>query len=682
MYRTSALILLAVLVSACDPSATATDGSNTIAEPSLSSGVETSGMDLSVRPQDDFYAYANGTWLASTEIPADEVGWGSYLTLHKESLEQSHAIVKDLLERGADFPHEQTLISFYEAWMDEERVQELGSAPLASELSQIAAMTTHADVAGFLADNNAEGVDGPFNFYVDQDSKDSTLYVVHFTQSGLGLPDRDYYFDDSQRGLELIEAYRSYLQTLFTLAAVKDPSDAAAQVLAVETSLAEHHWDKVKTRDSELTYNALEHDALATMLSTLSLDRYLRGIGVPKQPYYVVKQPSYLESVNTLFEATELEAWKAYLSARVLTAYSALLSPEFVSARFEYQQTVYGLEEQPERWRRALSSINGLIGETLGQLYVEKHFSPDSKEKMQEMVGYLIKAYEDSITNLQWMGEETREKALLKLSKFTPKIGYPDHWKDYSSMPVAADDLLGNIKHARAFGHKENVAKLGKPIDRNEWFMPPQTVNAYYNPGLNEIVFPAAFLQAPNFNPDAEDAFNYGAIGVTIGHEIGHGFDDQGSKFDGDGNLVSWWTDADLDEFERRTRGLVDQFNTYEVKPGLTVNGELTLGENIGDLGGTAIALKAYRMSLQGKEAPVIDGFTAEQRFFLGRAQFSRVKWRDELLELLVKSDPHAPDMVRVNGVLSNVPEFYKVYDVQEGDGLYIAPQKRVSIWQ
>ncbi|EED32650.1 peptidase, M13 (neprilysin) family [gamma proteobacterium NOR5-3] len=639
-------------------------------------------MDLSVRPQDDFFEYANGTWLAETEIPSEEIGWGSYMTLRKDALEQSRNIVEEVLANDSTLPHVETLTRFYRAWMDEELAEKLGVTPLLKDLNAIAALNSHAEVAAYLADMNAVGLDGPFNFYVSQDAKDSRVYVVHFTQSGLGLPDRDYYFDESERGTEIIAAYKNYLQTLLTLAGIDEAAQAAERSFMLETALAEHQWNRVKNRDRELTYNALEHDALADMLNTLSLDRYLQGIGVPEQPYYVVRQPSYLDAVNAIFDETALESWKAYLAARLLTAYSAYLSQDFVNARFAYQQTVYGLEEQTDRWRRALNSVNGLIGETLGQLYVQKHFSADAKNKMNEMVAYLIKAYEDSINNNPWMGPQTREKALLKLSKFTPKIGYPDQWKDYSGLSVAADDLVGNIKRARAFSHYDNVDKLGKPIDRNEWFMPPQTVNAYYNPGLNEIVFPAAYLQPPNFNPAAEDAFNYGTIGATIGHEIGHGFDDQGSKFDGDGNLVSWWTDTDRTEFEKRTRGLVEQFNAYEVKPGLRVNGELTLGENIGDLGGTAIALKAYRMSLQGKEAPVIDGFTAEQRFFLGTAQSSRVKWRDQFLEKLIKTDPHAPDVVRVNGVLSNIPAFYSAYDVQEGDGLYIAPQKRVSIWQ
>jgi predicted metalloendopeptidase len=366
-----------------------------------------------------------------------------------------------------------------------------------------------------------------------------------------------------------------------------------------------------------------------------------------------------------------------------VNGFAPYLSSPFVDARFEfYGKTLSGRQEQQARWRRAVGSINGNLGEMLGKLYVEKHFPPESKARMVEMVDYLIEAYADSIQKLDWMTEATKQQSLVKLSKFTSKIGYPDKWKDYSALEVAPDDLVGNIKRARTFGHNQNVGKLGKPINRDEWFMAPQQVNAYYNPGLNEIVFPAAYLQAPNFLPQADNAYNYGTIGTTIGHEIGHGFDDQGSKYDGDGNLRSWWTEQDRANFETRTKSLVSQFNKFEPLPGLFINGELTLGENIGDLGGTAIALKAYRMSLKGKPSPVIDGFTGEERFFIGNAQSSRLKWRDEIMELIVKTDPHSPDKYRINGVFSNMADFYKEYGVTEGDALYLPEQERVQIWQ
>ena len=417
-------------------------------------------------------------------------------------------------------------------------------------------------------------------------------------------------------------------------------------------------------------------------LLQFDLTRYMLGIGVALPDHVLVGQPSYLSSFNALFRQVELSAWQDYLRAKVLSSYANYLPKAFADAHFGfYSKFLYGREEQQPRWRKAVTSINGNLGELLGQLYVAKHFAPESKARMVTMVDNLIAAYAESIKNLDWMSEETKQQSLIKLSKFTPKIGYPDSWKDYSALTVKADDLAGNIKRARTFGHNQNMAKLGAPIDRDEWFMAPQEVNAYYNPGLNEIVFPAAYLQPPNFIPGAEDAYNYGTIGSTIGHEIGHGFDDQGSKYDGDGNLLSWWTDQDREQFEARTKGLVEQFSKFEALPGLFVNGELTLGENIGDLGGTAIALQAYRMSLNDVPSPVMDGFTGEQRFFLGNAQSSRIKWRDQILEIIVKTDPHSPDVYRINGVFPNMPDFYRTYDVQPGDKLYLPAEQRVKIW-
>jgi len=647
------------------------------------SGIDLEGMNSDIRPQDDFYEYANGKWLAVTEIPAEEIGWGSYMTLRKESLEQSKAIVEELAG-SADLEGEAKKISdFYNAWMNEALVDEKGIEPLAMDLKKIKALVSHDEILTYFGAENSNGVDGPFNFYVGQDDKDSTRYVVFFVQSGLGLPDRDYYFDESERGQFLLQEYQGYISRILSLAGHDDAKTAAAGIVGLETLLAKHHWNKVDNRDADKVYNPFTDAEFSSLLSNLNLDSYLQGIGVARQPTVIVMQPSYLEQVNALFREVPVETWKDYLQARTVSSFASFLSEDFVQARFDfYSKTLSGSEEQTPRWRRAVSSINNSIGEMLGKIYVARHFKPESKARMVEMVANLNKAYADSISNLEWMSDETKEKALIKLSKFTPKIGYPDKWRDYSSLEVAANDLVGNIKRARTFSHNRNVDKLGKPIDRTEWFMAPQQVNAYYNPGLNEIVFPAAFLQAPNFLPDADDAYNYGAIGVTIGHEIGHGFDDQGSKYDGDGNLRSWWTDKDRANFEIRTRGLVDQFNKFEALPGLFVNGELTLGENIGDLGGTAIALKAYRMSLEGGDAPVIDGFTGEERFFLGNAQSSRLKWRDQFLELLVKSDPHSPDRFRINGVMSNMKDFYSAYDVKEGDELYLPEAQRVSIWQ
>jgi predicted metalloendopeptidase len=676
----SALAAAALLV-ACsqDP---ATTEAPAPAEP-LKSGVELTGMDTSVRPQDDFYAYANGNWLKVTEIPADQFGWGSYMTLRDDSLTHLRVIVDEVASDVEDNEAAAKIGNYYSAWIDEERVEELGMSPLESIFAEIDGLEDHDALARWFGENNELNIDGPFNMAIGQDDKDSTQYVIFVVQSGLGLPDRDYYFDDSERGLQLRDGYVAFVEKLLVTSGYTDASGAAKRIMVLETSLAEHHWDKEDSRDADKIYNKTMDDELGVLLSSFNLDDYFAGIGSGRQDYVIVSQPSYLEAVNKIFVATDLSTWKEYARLNTIFAFAGFLQKDVVDAQFEFiNKTLLGAEEQQPRWQRAISSMNGNLGELLGQLYVEKHFPPEAKERMADMLDNLSAAYADSIKNLEWMSDETKERALEKLSKFTPKVGYPDVWRDYSSLEISADDLVGNIRNARRFNHYRQIDKLGKPIDRNEWFLPPQTVNAYYNPSMNEIVFPAAYLQPPNFQLDAEDAYNYGAIGVTIGHEIGHGFDDQGSKYDGDGNLKSWWTDEDRANFEERTKGLVEQFSQYEALPGLFVNGEFTLGENIGDLGGTAIALKAYRMSLKGKESPVIDGFTGEQRFFLGHAQSSRIKWREQLIELLIKSDPHSPDEFRVNGVMPNVDDFYTAFDVKQGDALYRPPEERIRIWQ
>jgi len=668
------------LTAACGQQS-ATDSAGSAAD--LQSGVDLAGMDLSVRPQDDFYAYANGSWLKTVEIPGDQVGWGSYLTLRDDSIADVKAIVDEVAADVEDSEAAAKIGNYYNAYMDEQKVETLGMGPLQNLFAEIDALEDHDAVAAWFGANNKISIDGPFNLAVGQDDKDSTRYVIFVFQSGLGLPDKEYYTDNSERGLQLRDGYVAVVEKLLAASGYADAGGAAQRIMALETRLAANHWDKEDSRDADKIYNKVSDAELGEMLSNFNLDAYFAGIGSGRQEYVIVSQPSYLEAVNGLFVDTDLQTWKEYARINSILAFASYLQADVVDAQFDFfSKTLLGTEEQRPRWQRAISSMNGAMGELLGQLYVERHFPPEAKERMKDMLYYLSEAYADSIRNLDWMSDETKQKALEKLSKFTPKVGYPDQWRDYSSLQVAADDLVGNVRNAREFNHYRDIDKLGKPIDRNEWFMPPQTVNAYYNPSMNEIVFPAAFLQPPNFKLDAEDAYNYGAIGVTIGHEIGHGFDDQGSKYDGDGNLNSWWTDEDRTRFEDRTRALVAQFDQFEALPGLHVNGEFTLGENIGDLGGTAIALKAYRMSLQGKESPVIDGFTGEQRFFLGMAQSSRIKWRDQLIELLIKSDPHSPDEFRVNGVVTNVDDFYTTYDLQPGDKLYRPAEERVRIWQ
>ena len=677
-------ILLAAfaLLSACQP---ATDGAEAAGGSTtrLNSGIDIAGMDTTVRPQDDFFAYANGHWVETTEIPGDQSGWGSFNILRDTSLAQLQTIIEKAAADAGENEVGTKIGDYYNAYMNDERVNALGISPLEDLLTRIDGLSDHDEVAAFFGSTNELGLDGPIQLFIGQDEKSPDRYVIITWQSGLGLPDRDYYFDETERGLQLRDGYQQYIEQIMDLSGHDDAAGAAERIMSLETQLAEHHWDKVDNRDPERVYNKVSDDELGAMLSNMNLDAFFTGIGSGRQDYVIVSQPSYMEAVNGLFPTVPLETWKEFLRLQALNSYAKFLAKDFVDTNFEfYGKTLSGLEEQQPRWKRAITSINGNLGELLGHLYVEEHFSAEAKTRMVELVEYLVLAYEESIQNLEWMSDETKTKALEKLSKFTPKIGYPDEWRDYSELDIEEDNLVGNIQRARTFAHYREIDKLGKPIDRNEWFMSPQTVNAYYNPPMNEIVFPAAILQPPFFMLDAEDARNYGAIGLVIGHEIGHGFDDSGSQYDGDGNLRNWWTAEDRAGFEERTGRLVEQYSSFEPLPDLFINGKLTLGENIGDLGGAAIALRAYEMSLKGKESPIIDGLTGDERFFLGMAQVWRSKYRDEATELRVKSDPHSPPYYRVNGVVPNVDAFYDTFGVKEGDGHYLASEDRVRIWR
>ncbi|MEH6637765.1 MAG: M13-type metalloendopeptidase [Porticoccaceae bacterium] len=655
----------------------------------LPSGLDIANLGTEVRPQDDFFAYVNGTWLETTEIPADRSSWGSFSVLHEQSLAQLKIIIQDAAQQAKSStdikPANQKIGDFYQAYLDEAEIGRQALSPLADQLSAIKALSDHDAVAAYFGTSNGLGVDSPLSVWVDQDAKDSTQYILYFNQSGLGLPDRDYYFDDSERGQEILEKYRAFIQKLFSLAKLAEPMQAAERIIALETQLAEHQWTRVENRDADNTYNKVSTPELNTTLSNYNVDAFLSALGARSNPQHlIVRQPSYIKALNQVFQQTEVSDWRDYLYFKLLVSYASYLPTEFENADFDfYQKTLSGQAEQQPRWKKAVNSINGNMGELLGQLYVEKHFPPEAKTRMIDLVNNLIAAYRLSINELEWMSAETRQRALQKLDQFTPKIGYPDKWKDYSALTISADDLIGNIRRARLFNHQRELDKLGKAVDRSEWFMPPQKVNAYYNPGMNEIVFPAAILQPPFFDLNADDAVNYGGIGGVIGHEIGHGFDDQGSKYTGEGNLESWWTDEDLQRFESRTRTLVEQYGNYrplpELMPELTLNGELTLGENIGDLGGLSIALKAYQLAQES--SPDLDGFTGEQRVLLGWAQAWRVKRRDELTERLVKTDPHSPAKFRVNGVVRNIDAFYKAFDVKPGDELYLPPEQRVKIW-
>ncbi len=673
-------LICALLLAGCQP---ATPVSTTAAgDATVASGLDVAGMDTEVRPQDDFFAYANGKWLAATEIPADRASWGSFDLLNEKNLVQ----LRELVEAAAAAPDANAAAgrigNFFTAFMDDATIEARGLAPVAAELAAIDALSDHLEVAAFFGAGSRLGVDSPLNFWVDQDARDSTRYILYLTQSGLGLPDRDYYFDTSPRGREVLAKYAAFIAQLLTLAGLPDAEGAAQRIIALETRLAKPQWTKVENRDDEKAYNKLSAAELTALLPNLNIDLFMAHLGVERQDHVIVRQPSYARALDELFTQIDLQSWRDYLRLRLLTAYASALPRAFDDASFAfYGQTLNGLKEQRPRWKRGVAAITANLGESLGQLYVAKHFPPEAKSRMVELVDNLIAAYGESIRGLDWMSADTKRKALEKLGKFTPKIGYPDHWRDYRGLRIEADDLIGNLKRVHVFEHRWQVGKLGKPVDRSEWLMPPQTINDYWTPRMNEIVFPAGILQPPFFDLAADDAVNYGAIGGIIGHEIGHGFDDQGSKYTGDGNLDNWWTPADRERFEAKTRNLIAQYSAYEPLPGQHINGELTLGENIGDLGGVSIAYRAYLKSLGGKTAPVLDGFTGQQRVFLGWAQGWRVKSRSERIEQLLKVDPHSPPEFRVNGVMPNVEGFYDAFDVEEGDRMYLPPAQRVHIW-
>jgi putative endopeptidase len=651
----------------------------------LKSGIDKSNFDTSVRPQDDFYRHVNGGWLKAAEIPADRPADGAFYKLRDEAEENLKAIIEETAKAENPAGSEARKIAdLYNSFLDEERAERLGVEPVREELAAVEAIADKADLPRAFGALARRGVGGPFATFVMQDAKKSDTMIVYVNQAGLGLPDESYYRDEKYAKIR--EEYVKHIEKTFEIAGLPDPEGSARRIMALETRLAASHLDRVKNRDRDLTYHKKTVGELQEMTPSFDWAAYGDALKAPGHliDEVVVRQPDYLVAMARAVDEVPLDDWKLKLKWGVLRSAAPYLNAAMADENFRfYSQVLNGVPEQRPRWKRGVSLVEGALGEALGKLYVERHFPPEAKARMQELVRNLVEAYRESITNLDWMSEETKSKALAKLDKFTPKIGYPDKWRDYSGLEIKADDLLGNVRRSDAFDLDYNLSKLGKPVDRDEWRMTPQTVNAYYNSTMNEIVFPAAILQPPFFDLNADDAVNYGGIGAVIGHEIGHGFDDQGSKSDGDGNLVNWWTESDRKEFEKRTGMLIAQYSAFEPEqlPGEKVNGALTVGENIGDLGGLTIAYKAYRRSLDGKEAPVIDGLTGPQRFFVGYAQIWRAKFRDAALRQRLATDPHSPGEFRCNGPLSNFEEFYRTFDVKEGDKLYLPPEKRVSIW-
>ena len=648
------------------------------------SGIDTQYIDTTVRPQDDFFVHLNGKWLKTAEIPADKSSWGSFAKLRDDTLPQLRDIIEGLQKQKGLKGDEQKIADLYASYMDEAKLDQLGTKPLAGELSRIAALKDKKGIPTLIAHLTRIGVPTPYAVRVSQDARESTRYAAYMAQSGLGLPDRDYYLKkDDAKLADALAKYEQHVAKILTLAGSKDAAAQARNIVAFETALAEAQWTKVENRDPVKRYNKIELAKLAELAPGYDFKAALAASGIAaKTDYVIVMQPSYMKSFDKIVADTDLATLKAYFTWHLLRDASPYLSKPFADAHFAFYGTVLtGVTEQPPRWKRGVGVVEGAIGEGLGKLYVAEHFPADRKARMEKLVQNLLLAYKQSIDTLDWMSPETKKEAQAKLAKFTPKIGYPDKWRDYSKLKLNSADLLGNLRRASEFEFQRDLNKLGQPIDKTEWGMTPQTVNAYYRSTANEIVFPAAILQPPFFDARADDAVNYGAIGAVIGHEISHGFDDSGSQSDGDGNLRDWWTAQDRANFKAKTDALVKQYDGYSPLPGYNVNGRLTLGENIADNSGLAIAYKAYKLSLNGQPAPTIDNLTGEQRFYMGFGQVWRSKMREAQQIVQVKTDPHSPGQFRANGTVVNQPGFYEAFGVKEGDKLYVAPEKRVLIW-
>ncbi|WP_156689265.1 M13 family metallopeptidase [Mycobacterium sp. Marseille-P9652] len=660
----------------------------------IRSGIDLSHVDADARPQDDLFGHVNGRWLADYQIPADQATDGAFRHLYDRAEEQVRDLIVEASQTAANGnagtvdPDAQRIGDLYASFLDEQTVESRGVRPLLDELATIDDAADADALAAAVGALQRTGVGGGVALYIDTDAKNSSRYLVHVTQSGIGLPDESYFRDEQHA--EVLAAYPGHIARMFGLVYGGDAdehAETAARIVALEAKLAAAHWDVVKRRDAELSYNLRTFADLQTEGVGFDWAGWVGALGTTPDAVaeVIVRQPDYLSAFAALWASEDLEDWKAWARWRVIRSRAAWLTDDIVAADFDfYGRLLTGAEQIRDRWKRAVSLVESLMGDAVGKLYVQRHFPPGAKARVDALVENLKAAYRQSINDLDWMTPQTRDRALAKLDKFTAKVGYPAKWHDYSALVVDRGDLYGNCRRGYAVNHDRELAKLGGPVDRDEWFMTPQTVNAYYNPGMNEIVFPAAILQPPFFDAEADDAANYGGIGAVIGHEIGHGFDDQGAKYDGDGNLVDWWTDDDRTEFGARTKALIEQYEAYtprQLDNGHHVNGAFTVGENIGDLGGLSIALLAYQLSLNGEPAPVIDGLTGVQRVFYGWAQVWRTKSRDAEAIRRLATDPHSPPEFRCNGVVRNMDAFYEAFDVTKDDALFLKPESRVRIW-
>ncbi|WP_440054089.1 M13 family metallopeptidase [Pseudoalteromonas sp. T1lg65] len=654
----------------------------TVVAQNLHSGIDKENFDMSVRPQDDFYRHVNGTWLANTELPDDKTFMGGFFTLADESDDAVKEIILQAQKQSAKSgTSAQKVGDLYASFLNVEKVNALGFTPIKPLLDKIAKANTHDEIAAVMGQLAVYGVTTPIGLAIEADAKNADVNVLYMGQAGLGLPDRDYYLNDDEQSAQLRAAYQHMLTTQLQLIGESAPEKMANSIIEVETKLAKIMWDRTKARETSLTYNPVTPEELKQKLASFSWSEYTKVVDLPEMDKVVIAELSYVEDFGALFADISVAQWQAYLKFHTVNGFASYLSEDFGEAAFAFfGKVLSGSPQQRPRWKRGVSLTNGTLGEEIGKLYVEKHFTPEAKAKMETLVKNLIEAYRISIDELEWMSDETKAAAKVKLSQFRYKIGYPNKWRSYD-FEIKPDDLVGNIMRSAEFGVKKAIAKIGKPVDKEEWGMTPQTVNAYYHPLRNEIVFPAAILQPPFFDMNADDAVNYGGIGAVIGHELGHGFDDQGAQYDGHGNIHNWWQEKDLEQFKSRGDALVEQFGSYKLFDDASVNGRLTLGENIGDLGGLTVAYKAYQLSLEGKPRQNLDGYTPEQRFFIGFSQIWRAKIREQMQRQLLQVDTHSPGEFRANGSLTNFTPFYEAFDVKEGDKLYKPENERIKIW-
>ena len=651
----------------------------------IPSGINRDYFSEEVTAAQDLFGFANDGWVKAKPIPEDKARFGVFDELNDAAEIAVRGIIQEF-QSAPSGTSERKVGDLYTSFMDTQTIGELGASPLAPWLEKIQALNTKEDLFSLIGEFQRQGIGGFVGLYVDNDKEDTEIYRLFIEQGGLSLPDESYYRE--AQFAPVLDAFVNHVSKMLTLAKVQNPEEKATAILDLEKKIGAGHWDNVASREATKTYNQKSWSEFTALWSDnsglLDLWREASQVPAPLVAQLVVRQPSFIEHLGGLVDTIDMSLWRGWLEWKVVTSLAAYLSEEFVSENFDfYGRTLSGVPVLRERWKRAISFTEGVMGEQIGKAYVERFYPAETKSKMDELVTMLVAAYRESITGLEWMSAETRERALEKLEMFTPKIGHPDKWRNYEALSVSANDLIGNVLASHEFELAYEMNKLAGPVDRGEWHMTPQTINAYYNPGMNEIVFPAAILQAPFFDPNRDAAANYGAIGGVIGHEIGHGFDDQGSRYDGQGRLKDWWTEQDREAFEARTSVLIDQFNALSPRecPGLFVNGALTIGENIGDLGGLSIAWKAYVLSLNGQEPPVIDGLTGAERFVLSWAQIWKYQARPAEAERLLAIDPHSPPEFRVNQIVKNVEVFYEAFEVHEGDPMWMSPKDRVQIW-